>query len=434
MSDPRDDERRNDKGSVMVVAALAMLALVLFAALAVDVGFMWSSRTQSQNVSDAAALAAAAVMINQPSGEAPTVEETAATNEGIAYAASNSTVANPSVTVKDTDFEYGKWDLNTRTLDTSVDHSDPWEIDAVRVDVRMDGADNKRSPGLLSRLFQKSDGSRPFAQGFEVNNTAVAYLGYAGSFEPGAFCLPVAVDSCKLSSNNGCGEDFCARSQLPPDPGCSLERAQTDTNGLICGEFSNTTDQDMCWTALDGSSSSINGPDLQKIVDNCSAVAVSTDDSVYLDNGDKTSTVDYVRDKFYGCGKFKTAAGRNEYNTLDSGGNKVPDSWVVKLPVVECQDSTQCAGGTPQKVVGGVCFEVREVIAPAPGKSCVAPEKAGSSDRLIKGRALCPQSSDPKVVALYNKYCTETKPGDPPPRTSDGCNFGIRATRPVLVE
>ena len=33
----------------MVIAALAMTALLLFAALAIDVGAVWSSRTQSQN-------------------------------------------------------------------------------------------------------------------------------------------------------------------------------------------------------------------------------------------------------------------------------------------------------------------------------------------------------------------------------------------------
>ena len=58
MSDPRDDDRRNerDRGSVMVVAALALVALVLFAALAVDVGLAYSSRTQSQNAADSAAV------------------------------------------------------------------------------------------------------------------------------------------------------------------------------------------------------------------------------------------------------------------------------------------------------------------------------------------------------------------------------------------
>jgi Putative Flp pilus-assembly TadE/G-like len=427
MSDPRDDDRRNDKGSVMVVAALALVALVLFAALAVDVGFMWSSRTQSQNVSDAAALAAASTMLKQAStGQSVTLG--AAVTAGTTYASQNSTVANPSVTVKPTDFNFGFWDLDTRTLDTSVDQTKPEKINAVRVDVRMDGADNQRSPGLLSRLFQKADGSRPFMQGFEVKNTSVAYLGYAGDFEPGAFCLPVAIDSCKLSSDNGCGSDFCARSELPPTAGCTLEKPQPDTNGLLCGDFSSTGEQDMCFTALDGSSPSINGPKLQAIVDNCSGPAISTEDSIYIDNGDKTSTVDYIRDKFYGCGKFKTAAGKDEY------GTGFPSSWVVKLPVVECQDATNCAGGDPQKVIGGVCFEVREVIAPAPGKVCLAPKPSGKADRIIKGRPLCPYSTNPKVVELYNKYCGP-KPGeDPPPSRSEGCDFGFRATRPVLVE
>ena len=49
----------------MVIAALAMTALLLFAALAIDVGAIWSSRTQSQNADDAAALAAASKMIQR---------------------------------------------------------------------------------------------------------------------------------------------------------------------------------------------------------------------------------------------------------------------------------------------------------------------------------------------------------------------------------
>jgi len=415
----------------MVIAALAAVALILFAALAIDVGFVWSSRTQSQNVSDAAALAAASTMIQL---NPPAVTKGAAVAEGVKFAAANSTIANPSVTVKPTDFEFGDWNFKTHTLDTSVDQANPAKITGVRATVRMDGADNRRSPGFLSRLFQQSDGTRPYIQGFAVKNTSVAYLGYAGSFEPGAFCLPVAIDSCSLASDGGCGSDFCARSQLPPPASCTLERAQTNTNGLMCGEFSNTTDQNMCFTALDGSSSSINGPKLQKIVDNCSGTEIDTEDSIYIDNGDKTSTVDYIRDKFYGCGKFKKAEGTNEYGTLDAGGNKVPDSWVVKLPVVECQDATQCAGGTPQKVVGGVCFEIREVIAPAPGKTCSGPSPAGKADRLIKGRPLCAFSTDPKVQELFNKHCAPDPLKPPPSTSSEGCDFSISATRPVLVE
>src|SRR5688572_25202863 len=122
MSDPRGDDRRSDRGSVMVVAALAMVALLLFGALAIDAGLVWNSRTQSQNVSDSAALAAAKKMINQVGTGVATVELAAARSEGVLYASQNSTVANPSAVVRDpTDFEFGWWDPEARTLDTTVD-------------------------------------------------------------------------------------------------------------------------------------------------------------------------------------------------------------------------------------------------------------------------------------------------------------------------
>src|SRR5262245_362902 len=59
MSQHRMKRKRMDRGSVMVIAALAMTALLLFAALTIDVGMIWASRTQSQNVNDSVALAAA---------------------------------------------------------------------------------------------------------------------------------------------------------------------------------------------------------------------------------------------------------------------------------------------------------------------------------------------------------------------------------------
>ncbi len=421
MSDPRTDDRRDERGSVMVIAALAMVALVLFAALAIDVGFIWSSRTQSQNADDAAALAAAQKMIQQVGTDAATVEQELAIAEGIDYAAANSTVANGSVTVRPEDFTFGTWNLTTRTLDPPTDEEDPNQITGVRVNVVMDGDVNARSPGMLSRLLQRSDGSRPFIDGFDVRNTAVAYLGFEGKFTPDEFCIPVALDSCALTSEGGCGSDFCKRSGEPTT--CPLERPQTNTDGILCGEFSNTADQNMCWTALDGEDPAINKPKLQNIIDNCHEGEVQAGDAVYLDNGDKTSTVDYLRDKFYGCGSFNNPAGTEEY------GSGFPDSWVVKLPVVECQDEANCAGGDPFKIVGGVCFEIREIIAPPP-KKCPAAPKTGDS-RWIKGRPLCANSPDAKVRELYYEHCDE--PGDPPVAPG-GCDFGSRADRVVLVE
>jgi Flp pilus assembly protein TadG len=433
MSDPRDDDRRSerDRGSVMVVAALAMVALLLFAALAIDVGFVWSSRTQSQSVSDAAAVSAAETMIVDDPATGPVAkkfDQTLATTEAKNYAAANSTVANGSVKVRDSDITFGKWNLDTRKLEAG-NPADPNTMTGVRVNVVMDGTVNQTSPGLLSRLFQASDGSRPWIKGFTVKNTSVAYLGFEGDFSPGEFNLPVAIDGSKLSTTGDCGEGFCTKPQTcgasPP-----LERAQTDTAPLMCGEFSATGEQNMCWTAFDGESSSINGPKLQDIVDKGNAGNVKSGDPVYLDNGDKTSTVDYIRDVFYGCGKIdpKDRKGVNRYGTTDATGKPVPDSWVVKLPVVEDQSSAHCAGGSTFKIKGGVCFEIREVIAPAPGKSCDAPSTGTS--RWIKGRPLCPNSTDPNIQTLYKTYCHK----DGEEKNPGGCGYGERATRVVIVE
>ena len=81
------------------------------------------------------------------------------------------------------------------------------------------------------------------------------------------------------------------------------------------------------------------------------------------------------------------------------------DSWVVKLPVIECQAGQKCSGGDTADLVGFVCFELREIN--------VTPSK------VLRGRFLCP--SDP----LWDD-CDLTG-------TSGGLNFGIRADIPVLV-
>jgi hypothetical protein len=83
-----------------------------------------------------------------------------------------------------------------------------------------------------------------------------------------------------------------------------------------------------------------------------------------------------------------------------------PDSWVVSLPVIECQSDGHCAGGTAAQMVGVVCFELREVT--------VTPEK------IIRGRFLCP--GDP----LWSEC-------DGGIGRSGGLDFGIRADIPVLV-
>jgi hypothetical protein len=74
---------RDDRGSVVVVVALAMTALLSMVALAADIGMLFSTRSEAQRVADAAALAGAGSFLEHP-GDA-----TRARNVAIDYGARN---------------------------------------------------------------------------------------------------------------------------------------------------------------------------------------------------------------------------------------------------------------------------------------------------------------------------------------------------------
>ncbi|MGH7287163.1 MAG: hypothetical protein ACREI8_03995 [Myxococcota bacterium] len=67
---------------------------------------------------------------------------------------------------------------------------------------------------------------------------------------------------------------------------------------------------------------------------------------------------------------------------LDGDGDS--DSWLVPLPIMECQNpGPHCASGTPQKIVGVACFDIQEVL--------------GAPDKEIRGSFVCP--GDPRFSA-----------------------------------
>ena len=174
---------------------------------------------------------------------------------------------------------------------------------------------------------------------------------------------------------------------------------------MSCLEFHNTSDQNACWTEFDDSSPSISTADLRKIVEAGNEYEVDTSTHMYVDNGDKTPVIGEISDKFLGDGKYMgKAAGKDRYAPIHTP--EQPDSWVVALPVVECQTDTHCAGGSPAQLVGVVCFELREVTV--------------TPDKIIRGRFLCP--TDP----LFDEC-------DLGPLDSGGLDFGLRADFPVLV-
>ena len=393
--------RRGEQGSVLVLAAFAAGALILCAALALDVGFVWASRTQSQSVADAVALAAAMDMHSEP--DSCSVNYSAAQVEATNYAQANSTVANRSVTVQNADIEFGTWDTVSETL---VVHSPPTtvpnQLTGVRITVHQDGISNARSPALLA-------GVGGFT-GFDVATSATAYIGFEGSFDAREFDLPLAVDSCLVSSSpSGCsGLNYCNGG--PTLLGCLLDSPQAPDAGVLfsCLQLAPLPSPpptvnvpgDLCWTNFDPNAP-VSSTDMVGLVQNGHSQPLVAGAMAHVDDG----------------GNVPFAAMQEIQNQFLANGTDAyfpplgPDSWVVKLPVVECQDATNCDSGSTSEIKGGICFEIREVVPAA---------------HLIRGRFLCP--CDPAHQSAWSR-CKNTL-GDSP----GGCDFGMRAERPVLVE
>jgi hypothetical protein len=377
----------------MLLVLGALVALLALASLAIDVGMVWAARTQLQNASDAAALAGASNMID-PSG--PTVTSAQAISAATDVASRNGAISISSLVVPESDVEVGGWDLETRTFDPSVDPLDPDAVSAVRVVTRLDDVANGPVPAFFSRVLGR--------EGFRVGAEAVAYLGYAGGIAPGEVDIPLAVDCCKLKGPD-CRQDYCTTVQSNPPNACALSNPQTDgITNVSCLEFSATEDQNACWTALDTQSSSVSASELRQILSDGNSVQLSTSDSIFVDNGDKASVVKEMSERFNGEASYSgRGSGVDRYAPYDG----VVDSWVVKIPVVECQSGANCATGSAAGLVGFVCFEIREIET--------------SPMNLIRGRFLC--KSDP----LFDEC-------DLGRTTTGGLDFGIRADVPVLVQ
>jgi hypothetical protein len=382
----------------MLTTLVALTALIAAAALAIDAGMILVARTQAQNVSDGAALAAARDLVDPA---VPAVTLGAAEAAALALALQNNAVENAAVALDPGDLVYGNWDLVTETFDSSVDLTDPTLVTAVQVTSRLtDASPNNPIPAFMAKILGINS--------FDVGASAIAYLGFAGGFGPGAFDLPIAIDCCKLKGEN-CENDYCATIANPPNECELIENPAFVGETTSCLEFHNTSEQNACWTNFSDTDPSVNTADLTDMV--ASGNTWEVPNQIEVDNGDKTPVIKEIQDRFFGNPPYPAPAGANDDHPdgdyYPGGIPGVPDSWPVCLPVIECQTDLHCAGGDPMHVVGGVCFEIREITV--------------TPDKIIRGTFMCP--SHPRWDECD---CGTTGSG--------GLDFGIRADLPVLVQ
>ncbi len=367
-----------EQGSVMIFVVLSFGALIGIAAWATETGRMWQAKNQLQASADAAALAGAGSLLTN---NFQTVDQAAAKAAAVSYGP-NHVVLGTALSIEEADVDAGSWDLATRTFTPLPGSNDPTLVRAVRVRTRRDDTANGPIPTILARAIGVNSVS--------VNTEAVALWGFGGTGGLAVVDLPIAIDCCAISGDtpgSACTQNYCdtISAEIPNE--CPLSYGGTAT----CLEFHSQPEQNACWTTFNGDSPSINTPDLIDTVEAGNTHEING--PIYLDNGDKVPVVQAINDRFEAEGE-----------DLNLDGNV--DSWVVVLPVMECQNPGDgCSSGDPQTVVGFICFDIHEVL--------VTPEK------IIKGSFLC--TSDPRCEA----------PGLGPGGTVPGA---LSAVYPVLVD
>jgi Flp pilus assembly protein TadG len=387
---------RQEQGSVMILVTVALLALLAFAAWSTETGQAWAAKGQLQAATDASALAGAAgLYANGPQAADPAAAVAAAQAYGPPH-----DVINQSVQIAAADVETGSWDLQTRVFTPLPGVTDRSQVRAARVVGRRDSTLNGEVPTVLGRVLGIA--------GIPVTAEAIGYLGFAGVLPTGRAELPITIDCCAIAGDTPgslCEDDYCSTITSNPPNACplDLDGDGTPERTVSCLEFHSTPEQNACWTVFDDSSPSVSTADLTDIIENANSTPVGAE-PIYIDNGTKTPVVADIHDRFHGINSFAADGPAGQ----DTDGDGVVDSWVVALPVVECQNpGDQCASGNPANVVGVVCFDVNQV-QPTP-------------DKIIRGEFVCP--SDPRF-----QQCDQG--GFGPGGTID---TGLDAQAPVLV-
>lgn len=317
----------NEKGVTIVLVAILMVVLVMFVALAVDLGHLYVARNELQNAADAGALAGARVLYIDGN--------TTIVNEGANQEAYDAATANRSenedvevnwTTGNEGDVQRGHWSfadggsftpnaslaavnlvgVSTAELDANTDF-----INAVQVTARRQ---NQPVASFFAAIFGFDS--------FIMEARATAYIGFAGTLRPGDVDQPIAI--CEDSILNADNEYDCSIGRM-------INSGQDVDNNESGG-----------WTSLEQDGACTGGTNAQEVKGLVTCSGSSPHPSVNL--GEPIATtggqVESAFQKLYDCWKENT-------------NGTIP--WEMFLPVVTCDNNniTTC-----QELVGAVHLQI----------------------------------------------------------------------------
>jgi len=247
---------KEKRGISLIIVAIVLSALLGLVALAVDVGYLYATRNELQNIADGAALAGARTLgrLYECNGNIATCQKPMPYPDQLTYVADSGAIKtaindvaskNPSagqtgITISDSDIVIGNWDGSTKTLSPT-----PTSPDAVRVTARRDGSAN----GPIVTFFAKIIGINT------VNVSAVATAALTGESTagPGGLPIPVAINKTWLTT-------------LP----CNQDLTFHPSSANVCAG----------WNAYDGNQYKPTGGGMRQLIEDITAGRYSSPETV----------------------------------------------------------------------------------------------------------------------------------------------------------
>jgi Flp pilus assembly protein TadG len=197
---PKDPVEKNPKrGGVLVLVAIAMVALLGFLALVVDVGWALVNRNSLQNISDGAALAATRELGHMYQQIDPADQVTFTCYDACAErirevakdVAWKNRAGNVNISLADEDIRIGQWHEGTFT--ETGDQPDAVEVTSRRVEGL-----NTPVPTFFARVLG--------IESTPVSALATAAMTGQGTTEEGELVIPVTLSSWFWEEDNPCNE------------------------------------------------------------------------------------------------------------------------------------------------------------------------------------------------------------------------------------
>lgn len=441
---------RDESGVIAIVTAICITMLLGFAALSLDTSHLVITHNELQNAADAAALAGARALYNA-NGDviqdgALTLADGSTFTHGcneVAYQTAlthnsnnipvevNCDLANNTGDVQRGHWSFGRgpnvdkgfYPSSSTAITTLIGVSDAALdddlnfINAVRVTTR-------RESSPISGFFSKILGKDNFTQ----TATAVAYLGFAGSFDAYDLDIPIAICFESIVDSNGAFQ-------------CNIGRMINSGSNTVTHNSGGWTDFDQS-----GDCNGVNSTVMKNVAtcDNLSGNQSGVEKGL-LESGGGENQV--VFDQILNCWK--------SVSTINDGDDTNNVSWEVKLPVILCPGNNI---GNCSELVGGVTVELVWITRTEPGSA----ENPNYSDTPVQMDNWTYDGFDEdgdgdsdgkdRWLQFVDNFQMKDANGDPAPYLSKsiyfkpscsvaipsggtgGANLGVLAEIPVLVD